>query len=131
MVKAQRLKSRSNSAFRLIYHSVLVTKFRHDTLTGEMIERLEDIFDLTLSKWDCELIEFGGATTNLGFPSGWKLRADYSRGASALGETANRMSRTRRNQNKIRMLRVLCLVSLTPPNPLGLGEDCAQHFCSN
>jgi putative transposase len=60
MGKAYRLKTRSNSAFRLIYHLVLVTKFRHDTLTGEMIERLEDIFDLTLSKWDCELIEFGG-----------------------------------------------------------------------
>lgn len=60
MPTAQRLKTRSNSAFRLIYHLVLVTKFRPDTLTGEMIERLEEIFALTLSKWDCELIEFGG-----------------------------------------------------------------------
>lgn len=60
MSRAQRLKTLSNSAFRLIYHLVLVTKFRHDTLTGEMIERLEEIFDLTLSKWNCELIEFSG-----------------------------------------------------------------------
>ena len=56
----RRLKTRSNSAFRLIYHLVLVTKFRNDSLTGEMLERLEEIFDLTLAKWDCELIELGG-----------------------------------------------------------------------
>lgn len=56
----QRLKTRSNSAFRLLYHLVLVTKFRNDSLTGEMLERLAEIFDLTLAKWDCELIEFGG-----------------------------------------------------------------------
>ena len=65
MQRLQRLKTRSNSAFRLMYHLVLVTKFRHDTLTGEMLERLEEIFDLTLRKWDCELIEFGGAKNHI------------------------------------------------------------------
>jgi putative transposase len=61
----KRLKTRSNSAFRLIYHLVLVTKFRNDSLTGEMLERLEEIFDLTLAKWDCEMIEFGGEANHV------------------------------------------------------------------
>jgi putative transposase len=58
------LKTRSNCAFRLIYHLVLVTKFRNDSLTGEMLERLEDLFRSTLAKWDCELIEFGGESSH-------------------------------------------------------------------
>lgn len=56
----QRLKTRSNGAFRLIYHLVLVTKFRRKSLTSEILERLEDIIKELLSKWECELIEFGG-----------------------------------------------------------------------
>lgn len=61
----RRLKNRSNSAFRLIYHLILVTKFRNDSLTSQMLERLEEIFDLTLAKWDCELIEFGGESNHV------------------------------------------------------------------
>lgn len=61
----KRLKTRSNSAFRLIYHLVLVTKFRNDSLTGEMLEHLEEIFALTLTKWNCELIEFGGESNHI------------------------------------------------------------------
>ena len=60
MKEAHRLKTRSNSAFRLIYHLVLVTKFRKKSLTGEMLSHLETIFNETLNKWNCSLIEFGG-----------------------------------------------------------------------
>lgn len=56
----QRLRTRSNSAFRLIYHLVLVTKFRRKSLTGEMLERLEEVIKELLSKWECVGIEFGG-----------------------------------------------------------------------
>lgn len=56
----QRLKTRSNSAFRLIYHLVLVTKFRRKSLTSEMLERLEEVIKELLSKWECDGIEFGG-----------------------------------------------------------------------
>jgi len=64
-VNFSRLKTRSNSAFRLIYHLVLVSKFRNNCLTAEMLERLEEIFELTLAKWDCELIEFGGEANHV------------------------------------------------------------------
>ncbi len=59
-MRKQRLKTRSNSAFRLIYHLVLVTKFRRKSLTGEMLERLEELIKELLRKWECDPIEFGG-----------------------------------------------------------------------
>ncbi|MEQ9359352.1 IS200/IS605 family transposase [Coleofasciculus sp. F4-SAH-05] len=60
-----RLKTRSNSAFRLIYHLVLVTKFRNKSLTSEMIDRLNEIFRETLHKWDCGLVEFNGESDHI------------------------------------------------------------------
>jgi putative transposase len=60
MEKRQALKTRSNSAFRLIYHLVLVTKFRRKSLNAEMVDRINIIIKELLTKWECELIEFGG-----------------------------------------------------------------------
>ncbi|MCM0590880.1 MAG: IS200/IS605 family transposase [Gloeotrichia echinulata IR180] len=60
MEKEQALKTRSNSAFRLIYHLVLVTKFRRKSLNAEMLDRINIIIKELLIKWECELIEFGG-----------------------------------------------------------------------
>lgn len=65
MKETQRLRTRSNSAFRLIYHLVLVTKFRRKSLTAEMLSHLETIFNETLNKWDCTLIEFGGESDHI------------------------------------------------------------------
>jgi len=59
-VGTDRLKTRSNSAFRLIYHLVLVTKFRKKSLSAEMLERIEEVVKDVLGKWDGELIKFGG-----------------------------------------------------------------------
>lgn len=61
----QRLKTRSNSAFRLIYHLVLVTKFRRQSLTGEILERMQEIIKQLLFKWECDLIEFGGESDHV------------------------------------------------------------------
>ena len=65
MEKKQALKTRSNSAFRLIYHLVLVTKFRRKSLTAEMLDRINIIIKELLTKWECELIEFGGEADHI------------------------------------------------------------------
>jgi putative transposase len=65
MVTKQRLKTRSNSAFRLIYHLVLVTKFRRKSLTAEILERMQTIMNELIIKWECELIEFGGESDHV------------------------------------------------------------------
>ncbi|MDJ0715581.1 MAG: IS200/IS605 family transposase [Prochloraceae cyanobacterium] len=61
----QRLKTRSNSAFRLIYHLVLVTKFRRKSLTAEVLDRMQEIIKQLLFKWECDLIEFGGESDHV------------------------------------------------------------------
>ncbi len=59
------LKTRSNSAFRLIYHLVLVTKFRRQSLTSDILERMQLILRDLLGKWQCDLIEFGGEADHI------------------------------------------------------------------
>jgi putative transposase len=59
------LRTRSNSAFRLIYHLVLVTKFRRQSLTTDILERMQLILRDLLGKWECDLIEFGGEADHI------------------------------------------------------------------
>jgi putative transposase len=59
-MKRQELSSLHHCVFSLTYHLVLVTKYRRKVITKEMLTRLREIFDETLRKWDCELIEFNG-----------------------------------------------------------------------
>ena len=61
----QRLKTRSNSAFRLIYHLVLVTKFRRQSMNAEILARMQEIIKQLLFKWECDLIEFGGESDHV------------------------------------------------------------------
>ena len=61
----QRLKTRSNSAFRLIYHLVLVTKFRRQSMNAEILDRMQEIIKQLLFKWECDLIEFGGESDHV------------------------------------------------------------------
>jgi REP-associated tyrosine transposase len=56
----QELSSLHHCVFSLNYHLVLVTKYRRKAITKEMLTRLNEIFDETLNKWDCKLIEFNG-----------------------------------------------------------------------
>jgi putative transposase len=56
----QELSSLHHCAFSLTYHLVLVTKYRRKVITKEILTRLHEIFDETLKKWDCKLIEFNG-----------------------------------------------------------------------
>ncbi|MGK7928637.1 MAG: IS200/IS605 family transposase [Spirulina sp.] len=65
MPSFQRLKTRSNSAFRLIYHLVLVTKFRRKSLNAEILERMREIIKELLIKWECECLEFGGESDHV------------------------------------------------------------------
>jgi putative transposase len=65
MSSSSNLKTRSNSAFRLIYHLVLVTKFRKKSLSSELLEDMRCILNQLLVKWECSLIEFGGESDHV------------------------------------------------------------------
>ena len=48
------------SVYKLNAHVVLVTKYRQKAIDFEILNRLEVIFQETLDKWECQLIEFNG-----------------------------------------------------------------------
>jgi len=60
-----KLRTRSNSAFKLIYHLVLVAKFRRQSLSMEVLNRMKSIVNELMVKWECELIEFGGESDHV------------------------------------------------------------------
>ena len=61
----QQLRALHHCVFALHFHLVLVTKCRRKAITEEMLERLRVIFQETLEKWSCELIEFKGEADHL------------------------------------------------------------------
>lgn len=46
------------SVYKLTAHIVLVTKYRKKAINQERLNRLKVIFEETLHKWDCQLIDF-------------------------------------------------------------------------
>jgi putative transposase len=61
----QQLQALHHCVFSLHFHLVLVTKYRRKAITKEMLERLRLIFQETLEKWHCELIEFNGESDHV------------------------------------------------------------------
>ena len=59
-MEKQELSSLHHCVFSLHYHLVLVTKYRRKVISNEMLDRLGEIFDETLRRWECSLIEFNG-----------------------------------------------------------------------
>jgi putative transposase len=59
-MEKQELSSLHHCVFSLHYHLVLVTKYRRKVISNEILERLGEIFDETLRRWECSLIEFNG-----------------------------------------------------------------------
>lgn len=54
------LKTSNHAAYSLYYHVILTVKYRHKCITGQMLERLREIFSDVSRSWRCELVEFGG-----------------------------------------------------------------------
>jgi len=56
----QALHRNSNAVYRLVYHLVLVSKFRKNVFSSAMLDRCAAIFvDLTAS-WECTVLECSG-----------------------------------------------------------------------
>lgn len=52
--------SKGRSVSDLKVHLVLTTKYRREVFNAEMLNRLHEILEELLGKWDCKLIEFNG-----------------------------------------------------------------------
>ncbi|MCB5163135.1 IS200/IS605 family transposase [Marinomonas sp. E8] len=58
-------RSHNSCVYKLIYHLVLVTKYRNDCLTSEMLTWLESEFKRLLEASDCDLMEFNGESDHV------------------------------------------------------------------
>ncbi len=59
------LRSSNNARFRLVYHLVLVTKYRRKVLTGSMVDRASAILRSLLFAWEGGLLECSGEDDHL------------------------------------------------------------------
>ncbi len=53
------------SVYKLTAHLVLVTKYGRQAINQEILERLKEIFQETLEKWQCSLVEFNGESDHV------------------------------------------------------------------
>lgn len=65
MKQKQRLKLLYHCSYSLQYHLVLVTKYRRRCLDAEILERLREIFESTITKWEGELSQFNGEAEHI------------------------------------------------------------------
>lgn len=56
----QDLHTLYHCVYNLQYHLVLVTKYRRRCVTGQMLQRLREVFARLATQWECELVEFNG-----------------------------------------------------------------------
>lgn len=61
----QALHRNANAVYRLVYHLVLVTKYRRPVLTGAMLTRAGDILRSLAVAWEGELLECSGEGDHL------------------------------------------------------------------
>ena len=58
-------RSHHHAKYDLKYHLVLVSKYRKKVFTKDILIRLEEIMRDICTKWDVELIEFGGESDHV------------------------------------------------------------------
>jgi len=58
-------KSHFHAVYKLNYHLVLVTKYRHQCINQDMLVRLREIFDEQCKNWSIELLEFNGESDHV------------------------------------------------------------------
>lgn len=64
-MEKSKLKSHYHCIYKLQYHLVLVTKYRKQCFTPEILSELENICLNICDKWSCELSEFGGEADHI------------------------------------------------------------------
>ena len=53
-------KKNRHALYKLTYHLVVITKYRHKCINNVMHTRLREIADDLFTKWGCEIIEMNG-----------------------------------------------------------------------
>lgn len=86
-----------NKGFRSVYkltaHIVFVTKYRKKAISPEILNRLKEIFNDTLNKWECNLIEFNGESDHVHLLIDYKPEIALSKLIANLKTVSSRLIR--------------------------------------
>jgi putative transposase len=81
------------SVYKLTVHIVFVTKYRKKAISVDILNRLENIFQETLEKWDCQLIEFNGESDHVHLLVSYKPEISLSKLIANLKTVSSRLIR--------------------------------------
>jgi putative transposase len=65
LMLAYELRTSNNARFRLVYHLVLVTKYRRGVLSAAMIARASEILHALAKAWEGSILECSGEADHL------------------------------------------------------------------
>ncbi|MDJ0519081.1 MAG: IS200/IS605 family transposase [Okeania sp. SIO2F4] len=91
------MSSNYNKGFRSVYsltaHVVFVTKYRKKVITSEILQQLNNIFDETCKKWECELVEFNGEVDHVHLLIAFNPKVQLSKFIANLKTVSSRLIR--------------------------------------
>ena len=53
-----KLNKNRHAIYKLTYHLVVVTKYRHPVINKQVHERIEEVANNLFTKWNCSMLEF-------------------------------------------------------------------------
>ena len=92
-------KSSSHAVYNIKLHIVLVTKYRRETLTPELLDYLKEAFADCLAAWRCNLVEFGGKPDHVHLLVDIHPALDISVLINNIKTASTRRARNRRARN--------------------------------
>ena len=91
------MSSSFNKGFRSVYkltaHIVLVTKYRKKAINQERLLRLKEIFEQTLVKWECTLVDFNSESDHCHLIVEFKPDVELSKLIANLKTVSSRLIR--------------------------------------
>lgn len=81
------------SVYKLTAHVVFVTKYRKKAISKQILKSLKDIFEKTLEKWKCELVEFNGESDHVHLLIDYKPDISLSKLIANLKTVSSRLIR--------------------------------------
>jgi putative transposase len=87
------LRKGFRSVYKLTAHIVFVTKYRKKAINQARLTRLKQIFQETLNKWDCSLVEFNGETDHCHLIVEFKPDVELSKLIANLKTVSSRLIR--------------------------------------
>ncbi len=85
----------NRSVYSLNIHLVLVTKYRRQVITVDVLRRIHEIFDATCVKWRCTLKEFNGESDHVHLVISFPPDVPVSTLVGNLKTVSSRLKRTR------------------------------------